>query len=152
VPISADSAHIRARAAISSRRRNLVTPICHHGFMQSASMSQFADGARSLSRAVRSRGLAMPSFRTPPRLAGIDRSIRRTATGSVVAVRTRGRPWVAVAADMVEGVIVANALNSADAVRVRGAMWSALGFSTATAAIAPPPASVPAPRTISVAA
>jgi hypothetical protein len=107
-------------------------------------MSQFADGARAIGRAARTRGLIVPSFRTPPRLSGLDRSVRRTRTGSVIAVRTRGRPWVAVAADMVEGVIVANSLKGADAVRVRGAMWSALGFaSTATA----PPAAVPLPRT-----
>jgi hypothetical protein len=118
--------------------------------MQStASMSQFADAARALGRAARSRELAVPGFRTPPRLAGIDRSIRRTRNGSVIAVRTRGRPWVAVAADMVEGVIVANSLIGADAVRVRGAMWSALGFSTAASA---PLATVPPPRTVSVAA
>jgi hypothetical protein len=128
---------------------NFGTPLCDDLGMQSASMSQFADGARAIGRAARTRGLTVPSFRTPPRLSGIDRSVRRTLTGSVIAVRTRGRPWVAVAADMVEGVIVANSLKGADAVRVRGAMWSALGFaSTATA----PPAAVPPPRTTSVAA
>jgi hypothetical protein len=37
---------------------------------------------------------------------------------------------VAVAADMVEGVIVANELTGASAVRVRGAMWAALGFAS----------------------
>ena len=117
--------------------------------MQSASMNQFAEGARSLGRAARSRELMVPGFRTPPRVAGVDRSIRRTNAGSVIAVRTRGRPWVAVAADMVEGIIVANALVGADAVRVRGAMWSALGFATASPA---PVASVPPPKTVSVAA
>lgn len=52
----------------------------------------------------------------------------------MVAVRTRGRPWVAVAADMVEGVIVANRLGGKDAVRARGTMWEALGFAEGSAA------------------
>ena len=47
-----------------------------------------------------------------------------------MSIRVRGRPWVAVAADMIEGVIVANQLNGAPAVRVRGAMWAALGFAS----------------------
>lgn len=90
---------------------------------------QFAEGARALARAARARGLVAPSFRSPPRVAGVDRSIRRRDDFCVVAVRTRGRPWVAVAADMVEGVIVANHLTGKAAVLVRGALWSALGFS-----------------------
>ena len=46
----------------------------------------------------------------------------------MVAVRVKGRPRVAVAADMIEGVIVANRLGGPDALRVRGALWEALGF------------------------
>jgi hypothetical protein len=42
---------------------------------------------------------------------------------------------VAVAADMVEGVIVVNRLTGKSAVRIRGALWTALGFTVeATAA------------------
>ena len=92
---------------------------------------QFAEGARALSRAARARGLAAPSFRSPPRIAAVDRSIRRRGDYAVVAVRTRGRPWVAVSADMIEGVIVANGIGGGDAVRIRGALWAALGFASA---------------------
>ena len=63
-------------------------------------------------------------------MVGVDRSVRRRGDHAVVAVRLRGRPWVVVAADMVEGVIVANRLQGPAALRVRGALWSALGFST----------------------
>jgi hypothetical protein len=73
----------------------------------------------------------VPSFRSPPRVSGIDRSIRRVGEHSVIAVRTRARPWVAVAADMIEGVIVANRLVGGDAVRVRGALWAVIGFAAA---------------------
>jgi hypothetical protein len=92
---------------------------------------QFAEGARALARAARSRGLSAPSFRSPPRMSGVDRSIRRVDDHCVIAVRTRARPWVAVAADMIEGVIVANRLSGGDAVRVRGSMWAVLGFAAA---------------------
>ena len=43
----------------------------------------------------------------------------------------KGRPFVAVAADMIEGIIVTNQLSGPDALRVRGALWAALGFSVA---------------------
>jgi hypothetical protein len=100
-----------------------------------SSTIQFAEGARALARAARARGLVAPSFRSPPRIAGVDRSIRRQGEHCVVAVVTRGRPWVAVAADMVEGVIVVNRLTGKSAVRIRGALWTALGFTVeATAA------------------
>ncbi len=96
--------------------------------MQTATSLQFAQAARALGRAARERNLVAPSFRSPPRTDGVDRSIRRLPDRCVVAVRTRGRPWVAVAADMIEGVIVANRLAGPQALRVRGTMWSALGF------------------------
>ena len=92
---------------------------------------QFAEAARSLARSARARGLVAPTFRSPPRVVGVDRSLRRHGDHTVGAVRQRGRPWVAVAADMVEGVIVANRLEGPAALRVRGALWSSLGFSTA---------------------
>ncbi len=93
-----------------------------------ATTLQFAEAARALSQAARAKGLIAPAFRSPPRLSGVDRSIRHRDRHYVVAVRTRGRPWVAVAADMIEGVVTANGLVGGAAVRVRGAMWAVLGF------------------------
>lgn len=94
--------------------------------MQATSL-QFAAAARSLGSAARQRGLAVPTFRSPPRLVGVDRSLRRRADGAVVvAVRLRGRPWVAVLADMVEGVVAANGLTGGDADHCRTAMWAAV--------------------------
>jgi len=43
-----------------------------------------------------------------------------------VAVRLRGRPWAAVLADMVEGVVAANDLHAAEADRARAALWEAV--------------------------
>lgn len=44
----------------------------------------------------------------------------------MVAVQTRGRPWVAVLGDMIEGIVVANGMHGAEATRVRTALWSAV--------------------------
>lgn len=45
---------------------------------------------------------------------------------STVSIRVRGRPWAAVLADMVEGVVYANRLDGVDANRLRATLWNAL--------------------------
>jgi hypothetical protein len=92
--------------------------------MESATTVDFAAIARSITRATRRRRLAAPSFRCPPRLVGVDRSIRRRRGGAVVSVRLHGRPRAAVAADMIEGVVVTNRLRPPDADRLRAELWS----------------------------
>lgn len=88
---------------------------------------QFVAAARTLTRAARAEGVDAPEFRSPPRLVGVSRSlIRRPAGGAIVAVRLWGRPWAAVLADMVEGVVAVNRLGDVPADRCRGAMWAAL--------------------------
>jgi hypothetical protein len=94
--------------------------------MESATTVEFAAAARTLSREARLRGLIGPSFRCPPRLVGVDRSIRRRPSGAVVSIRLRGRPRGAVIADMIEGVVVANGLRPPVADRVRTELWTAL--------------------------
>lgn len=50
--------------------------------------------------------------------------MRRRPDGSVVvAVALRERPWPAVLADMIEGVVVANGLVAAEAERCRSLLW-----------------------------
>lgn len=44
----------------------------------------------------------------------------------MVAVVVRGRPWAAVQADLVEGVIAANRLTSPASDRARAALWDAI--------------------------
>jgi hypothetical protein len=94
--------------------------------MQSASTVDFAIAARQLTREARRRGLVAPSFRCPPRLVGVDRSIRRRAHTAVVSIRLQGRHRAAVLADMIEGVVVANRLRPPDADRVRNDLWVAM--------------------------
>jgi len=44
-----------------------------------------------------------------------------------VSVRLRGRPWVAVLADMIEGVVVSNGLTAPQSDRLRGELWELCG-------------------------
>ncbi|MFM8650529.1 MAG: hypothetical protein ACKODY_12305, partial [Actinomycetota bacterium] len=69
---------------------------------------EFALVAKVLVVETRRRGLVVPGFRCPPRIVGVDRSLRRVDGHVTVAVRVKGRPLVAVVADMIEGVVVAN--------------------------------------------
>ena len=88
---------------------------------------RFAEAARALGDAARGCGLSVPAFRSPPRLGGVDRTIRRRRDGgSTIAICLKERPWPAVLADMVEGVVVANQLLGADAMRARTTLWEAL--------------------------
>ncbi|MCU1400090.1 MAG: hypothetical protein JWN62_3199 [Acidimicrobiales bacterium] len=96
--------------------------------MESGNAIEFAQAARMLTTEAQRRGLVGPSYRCPPRIVGVDRSLRRHASGVVISVKLRGRPWAAVLADMIEGVIVANGLNATQAIRLRGELWTALGF------------------------
>ncbi|MDJ0770929.1 MAG: hypothetical protein QNJ12_19200 [Ilumatobacter sp.] len=98
-----------------------------------ASTVDFAAAARMLTREARRRGLVGPSFRCPPRLVGVDRTIRRRPEGAIVSVRLRGRPWPAVLADMIEGVVVANGLTAPHADRLRSELWSSAGVGVGAA-------------------
>jgi hypothetical protein len=95
--------------------------------MDTAPPIRFADLARRIGAASRAAGLVVPAFRTPPRHAGMPRTIRRLPGGPVVAVRMRSRPPADVALDMVEGVLVANGLQGDAARRVRGSLLAAVG-------------------------
>ncbi|MGQ0831297.1 MAG: hypothetical protein ACT4OV_06430 [Microthrixaceae bacterium] len=93
--------------------------------MQSSSL-RFARAVQSLAAAARALDLAVPGFRSPPRLVGAQRSIKRWPGGATVAVVVRDRPWAAVQADLIEGVVAANDLTSPHADRVRTELWRAL--------------------------
>ena len=100
--------------------------------MEAATTVEFASAARALTREARRRGLVGPSFRCPPRLVGVDRSIRRRSDGAVVSIRLHDRPRSAVLADMIEGVVVTNRLRPPAADRLRTELWTALDSSTTT--------------------
>ncbi len=93
--------------------------------MESTSI-RFAGAARTLSRASRLCGLVAPAFTSPPRLAGYNRTIRRRHNGVTVSIALRGRPWPAVLADMIDGIIVANEVVGREADQARTALWLAV--------------------------
>jgi hypothetical protein len=88
---------------------------------------RFSSAVRTLGQAARARGLVVPGFRSPPRLSGAERTLRRRGDGGVtIAVVLRGRPFVAVVGDMIEGIVVANQLDGTAATRARTALWEAV--------------------------
>jgi len=96
--------------------------------MEEAVSLRFVSVARVLAGEARAQSLRAPVFRSPPRLVGVGRSIIRRRDGtSAVSVALRGRPWAAVVADMVEGVVVANRLRGVEADRCRARLWACLG-------------------------
>ncbi|MEJ7583692.1 MAG: hypothetical protein WKF43_06265 [Acidimicrobiales bacterium] len=71
-------------------------------------------------------GARRSRFPEPP-LAGAQRTLRRHSSGgATVAVTIRERPFQAVVADMIEGIVVANQLDGTAATRARTALWEAL--------------------------
>ncbi len=121
-----------------------VVPPCHAGDVELPPSLRFADASRVLTGAALRLGLAVPTFRSPPRMAGTSRTIRRldpavvgTSLGgvaavesggrnaAVVAVSLRGRAFAEVLTDMIEGVIVTNRLAAVDAQRIRAELFRA---------------------------
>jgi hypothetical protein len=89
---------------------------------------EFAVLARRLADEARRLGLVPPAFRSPPGADGPARAVRRhRGRGATVVVRRRGRPTEDVAADMVEGVVVANRLAGPRAVACRRALTAVAG-------------------------
>jgi hypothetical protein len=84
---------------------------------------RFARLARSLAEAARAQGLRAPTFRSPPRIPDVSRSIVRRGPAVTVSVALRDRPWPAVVADMIEGVVAANRLTHVRADHVRAGLW-----------------------------
>ncbi len=88
--------------------------------------AQFASAARVLASQAHRHGLRPPGFRSPPRIVGVDRSLRRFNNRVVVSVLLRGRPFVAVLSDMIEGVVAANQLTGRNAENARTVLWSSV--------------------------
>ncbi|MDA0286497.1 MAG: hypothetical protein O3B92_03885 [Actinobacteria bacterium] len=94
--------------------------------LASTRYAEFAVAARVLASQAHRHGLKPPGFRSPPRIVGVDRSLRRINNGVVVSVLLRGRPFVAVLGDMVEGVIAANRLIGREAEIARTVLWQSV--------------------------
>jgi hypothetical protein len=86
----------------------------------------FVNAANLLGSVAGRFGLIAPGFRTPPRIVGVQRTVRRRPGGGVVAVAVKNRPVAAVLADMIDGVIVVNDIAPPESDTVRAALWSAV--------------------------
>ena len=96
---------------------------------------RFAAAVRVVAAEARSLGLEVPGFRSPPRLEGANRSLRRRpGAPPAVAVRLAGRPFEAVITDMIEGVVVANGLTGPTADQARRHLLAAAVREANTAA------------------
>jgi len=86
----------------------------------------FSALVRVVAEEARAMGLVVPGFRSPPRLAGATRTIRSGGGAPIIAVRLRGRTFADVAADVVEGVLVANAVPRGADLRIRRRLLTAI--------------------------
>jgi hypothetical protein len=85
---------------------------------------EFAELARRLGAATRREGFEAPSFRSPPRSPSHTRSLARQAAGTVtVSVRLKNRSSLAVAADLIDGVVAANKVDGQAAGLLRDTLW-----------------------------
>ena len=124
-----------SKPVASKSATDTVTPRRDTDFVVESQSVQFGEAARSVARRARSLGLATPVFKSPPRIVGVSRTIRRRDDGqAVVAIAFRGRPWNAVLADMIDGVLVVNELQGAAASRARDDLWEIFVESTELAA------------------
>lgn len=88
---------------------------------------RFAELARCLADTARAAALVVPAFRSPPRLDGVDRTIKRAANGDItISVRVRNRPSAAIVADLIDGIVVANQLSQLTAAAARAALWASV--------------------------
>ena len=118
------STQVKSSALVSTRDSALVST--RDSSLVSTRYIQFAGAARMLASKAHRHGLKPPGFRSPPRIVGVDRSLRRINDGVVVSVLLRGRPFVAVLSDMVEGVLAANRLTGRDAEIARTVLWASV--------------------------
>ena len=93
--------------------------------MTPSATTKFTAAARVLAQRAAELDLVVPGFRCPPRIVGVNRSIRRSrdSEGGVVAVRLSDRPFTAAVGDMIEGVIFINRLEPPEADRARTQLW-----------------------------
>lgn len=93
--------------------------------MGASATTKFTSAARVLAQRAAELDLVVPGFRSPPRIVGVNRSIRRgrDGQGGVVAVRIADRPFTAAVGDMIEGVLHINRLEPTEADRMRTQLW-----------------------------
>ncbi len=102
-------------------------PLARMVLVMEARSLRFAATARALGEAARAQGCVAPAFRSPPRIPGRNRSIRRHANGSsTISLVLRDRPWSSVVADMIDGIVAVNP--DADPEVLRDGLWATIEY------------------------
>lgn len=87
---------------------------------------EFARVVRLLSDETKRLGLCAPGFRSPPRLAGFNRTLRRRLAGPpMISVRLGGRTINDVIDDMIQGVLVVNDIKSPNHLEIQNLLAAA---------------------------
>ena len=110
----------------SGRSEMSVSPSCDPPGVEGVAATRFAAMARFLAAESREAGLVVPAFRSPPRVAGVARTIRRVGEGAIVAIQIRGREADDVVTDMIEGIVITNRLDPSAAGGVRSRLRAAV--------------------------
>ncbi len=90
-----------------------------------ANAMSFAAVGRVLTDQALAQGVTAPSFRSPPRIPGVRRSVTRNRDGSItVSVIVSRRPLSAVIADMIDGVVLTSGLRADEARALYDTLWA----------------------------
>lgn len=117
-----------------------------------ANAMSFAAIGRVLTDQALALGITAPSFRSPPRIPGVRRSVTRNRDGSVtLSVIVSRRPLSAVMADMIDGLVLTSGLRAEEARSLYDKLWATshawlLGIPPVTPAL--PPAGAPTLRAV----
>ena len=117
-----------------------------------ANAMSFAAIGRILTGQALSLGVIAPSFRSPPRIPGVRRSVTRNRDGSItVSVIVSRRPLSAVIADMIDGVVLTSGLKAVEARTLYDKLWTTshgwlLGIAPTTDSL--PPTGTPTLRAV----
>ena len=105
--------------------RNVI-PIMDNETMAESISIQFSIAVRTLGRIADRLGYRIPQFRCPPPSAKYQRSVRKTGDENLsISIVIRGRPWLAILADIVEGFVIANTQSGQDS-EIRNILWDCI--------------------------
>ncbi len=99
---------------------------------------RFAESVRLIAASAKEHSLTVPVFRSPPRVADVDRTVMREGSRSpVVSIRLVGRPVPAVQADIIDSVLHVNEPSRATAELFRRTAWERLWQTSDLAPVGP---------------
>ena len=105
--------------------RNVI-PIIDNETMAESISIQFSIAVRTLGRIADQLGYRIPKFRCPNPSAKYQRSGRKTGDENLsISIVIRGRPWLAILADIVEGFVIANTQSGQDS-EIRNILWDCI--------------------------